>query len=137
MKKKLFFALVIAAIVIGTLRIHCFASTGIYDSLNVSEELLENRNGKLIIERVVGYVIDWDGNGIVLNARDRNYDYISYAGIRGARPGDLVVTYLYYNTETNYVDDVIYRSDWTIGNLYDIDQQEVDINLWIITGNPK
>lgn len=106
----------------------------IWDSSNLDAETLENRTGKLIVERVVGIVLNDAGDGKVLNTDDSYYNYISYRCIGNFRAGDIVVTYLYYNPETGYVDDVIYRSDWTVCNVYCIDQQEIDMNFLRIFG---
>jgi hypothetical protein len=125
--------LLVVIIVIGYARI-TFADAGIWDSSQLSAEILENRNGNLIIERVVGIVLNDAGDGKVLNTDDPYYNYISYRCIGNFRTGDIVVTYLYYNPETGYIDDVIYRSDWTVCNVYSIDQQEIDMNFLRIFG---
>lgn len=82
----------------------------LYDSSELTEDILANRQGKLIIEKCVGTVIDDEKNGAIQNA-DSDYNYISYADVDCAK-GDTITTYLIYNPETNYTDDVIKRFDY-------------------------
>ena len=78
----------------------------VYDSSELTEDVLANRQGKLIIEKCVGTVTDDEKNG---NLEDGSY--ISYADVDCTK-GDTVTTYLIYNPETNYADDVIERFDY-------------------------
>lgn len=78
----------------------------IYDSSDITEDILANRQGKLIIEKCVGTVTDDEKNGSLEDG-----SYISYADVDCAK-GDTVVTYLIYNPSTNYTDDVIERFDY-------------------------
>ena len=96
-----------------------------FDSQEINSYMLESRNGKLIVERMIGIVLDDAGNGQMLNTSDPVYNYVNYAGISGIRAGDIVITYLVYNPETNFIDDIIQRSDWVVGNIYDYDQWEI------------
>ncbi|RHI25783.1 hypothetical protein DW172_03625 [Agathobacter rectalis] len=82
----------------------------VYDSSELTEDVLANRQGKLIIEKCVGKVLDDEKNGAIQNA-DSDYNYISYADVDCTK-GDTVTTYLIYNPETNYTDDVIERFDY-------------------------
>lgn len=82
----------------------------VYDSSELTEDILVNRQGKLIIEKCVGTVTDDEKNGAIQNA-DSDYNYISYADVDCTK-GDTVTTYLIYNPETNYTDDVIERFDY-------------------------
>lgn len=82
----------------------------LYDSSKLTEDVLANRQGKLIIEKCVGKVLDDEKNGAIQNA-DSDYNYISYADVDCTK-GDTVTTYLIYNPETNYTDDVIERFDY-------------------------
>ena len=82
----------------------------VIDSSELSNEEIENRNGKLIIERVIGVVDDAEtGAGHVLN--NGNF-YISYKRVDGISNGDIICSYFVYNTETNYIDDIIMRFDY-------------------------
>ena len=85
----------------------------IVDSENLTIEDLQNRNGKLIIERVVGVVVDDDGNGYPIY--DSNY-YICYKSVEGASKGDVICTYLVYNPFNNYEDDIIFRFDYIMSS---------------------
>lgn len=82
----------------------------LYDSSELTEDILANRQGKLIIEKCIGTVTDDEKNGAIQNA-DSDYNYISYADVDCTK-GDTVTTYLIYNPKTNYTDDVINRIDF-------------------------
>lgn len=83
----------------------------IYDTGNLDADILGNRDGAIIIERCIGKVADENGNGYVLELPD---EYISYASVENANPGDVVLTYFVYNPDTNYVDDIMYRYDYIL-----------------------
>lgn len=78
----------------------------LYDSSELTEDVLANRQGKLIIEKCIGTVIDDEKNGSLEDG-----SYISYADVDCVK-GDSVITYLIYNPDTNYTDDVIERFDY-------------------------
>ena len=78
----------------------------LYDSSYLTEDILANRQGKLIIEKCVGTVTDEDRNGSLDDG-----SYISYEDVDCAK-GDTITTYLIYNPETNYTDDVVERFDY-------------------------
>lgn len=82
----------------------------LYDSSELTEDILANRQGKLIIEKCIGTVTDDEKNGIIQNA-DSDYNYISYADV-DCEKGDTITTYLIYNPKSNYTDDVIERFDY-------------------------
>lgn len=89
----------------------------IYDSDDLTLEMLENRNGKVIIERCYGVVIDaGNGAGKVLNPCDEDFDYISYSRCEGIREGTLMMTYLVYDPDTNYFDDIMERYDCVVSH---------------------
>ena len=90
-----------------------------YEPNEITEELLTTRTpDTLIVEKMVGIVLDDAGNGTIINARDPEYSYISYAGL-GFEPLDIVLTLDTYNPDTQYTDDVIIRQDFRIGSLRD------------------
>lgn len=68
-------------------------------------EALENREGKIIIEVVIGTVEDNKGNG-----HDTLGYYYKYDNKRFHK-GDKVRTILIYNPENNFIDDILYRYD--------------------------
>lgn len=84
------------------------------DSANCVDEYWTHK-GTVFVERIIGKVIDNNGNGKVLNlAKDnKEYDYISYANVK-ANKGDIIVTYCLYNPESNGEDDIIARWDYII-----------------------
>jgi hypothetical protein len=98
----------------------------VYDSADLTAEILSNRNGDLIIEKVYGVVVNTEGDGIALEsnedfvkAHNRDYNsiadnYISYKSVEGAEENDIVLTYFIYNPDSNYTDDIIERFDYII-----------------------
>lgn len=92
----------------------------IINSYDLTIEELQSRNGKLIIEKVIGQVDNFvTGAGHQLDNPDF---YISYKGIDGISNGNIICTYFIYNPENNYEDDIMYRYD------YVIDAQIVDVS---------
>ena len=89
----------------------------IIDSEALSAEALENRNGKLIIERVIG-IVDNAETGAGHELSDENA-FISYSAVEGISNGNIICTYLIYNPDTNYIDDIEARYDYIIekGNI--------------------
>ncbi len=83
----------------------------IIDSADLTGEMLENRNGKIIIEKVIGEVLDEEGNGKILNNNDY---YISYKNTKGVKPGSIVLSYMIYDPDTNYIDDIKDRYDYIL-----------------------
>lgn len=86
----------------------------IIDSDKLTMEMLQNRNGKIIIEKVIGQVTDSKGNGRVLNCTSPEYDYISYKSVENANIGDVILTYFVYNPDNNIEDDIMERFDLII-----------------------
>lgn len=78
----------------------------VYDSFDLTEDILANRQGKLIIEKCIGTVTDNEKNGSLEDG-----SYISYEDVNCAK-GDTITTYLIYNPKNNYTDDVIERFDY-------------------------
>ena len=68
-----------------------------------------NDHNIMYIERIIGKVTDNEKNGKVLNPPDDGGYYISYASVKGARKGDIIITYCVYNPDPNWDDDVIER----------------------------
>ena len=86
----------------------------IVDSADLSLEDLENRKGKIIIEKCIGVVENSDGDGRILNCADPDYYYISYRSVEDFQKGDTILTYFIYNPDTNYADDILERFDYVI-----------------------
>lgn len=88
----------------------------LYDASELDAEILENRNGTVIIERCIGFVTNGQtGDGAILNAADKNYNYISYRSIdQEYCDGTVILTYLIYNPDNNYIDDITERYDFVI-----------------------
>lgn len=89
-------------------------SVEIYDSSKLTTDILTNRNGKIIIEKVIGTVENNKLDGKILNCKVDSGDYISYKRVDGAKKGDKIVTYFIYNPFTNVEDDVMERLDFII-----------------------
>lgn len=73
-----------------------------YDELT---EVLEHRNGKIIVEVIEATVLDDEGNG-----SDKFGFYVKYDSMRFSK-GDKVQSVFVYNPDTNYTDDILYRVD--------------------------
>ena len=87
-----------------------FGNIEIYHSTSKEEfdrltPILENRNGKIIIEVIDGTVLDDNGNGMDIAGK-----YIKYDSDRFSK-WDKVQTVFIYNPKTNAFDDVLYRID--------------------------
>lgn len=67
--------------------------------------VIENRNGRIIIEMIDATVLDDDGNG-----SDLFRFYVKYDSGRYSK-GDNVRSVFVYNPDTNYFDDIVCRVD--------------------------
>lgn len=90
----------------------------IYDTRDITENLLESRTegNRVIVERAIGIVTNAErqGDGKILNAID-GYDYISYNNVDfQTYDGTIILTYLVYNPNTTYTDDIIERYDFCL-----------------------
>lgn len=105
---------------LAELRTNGLVDYEMYDSSELSADVLENRKGTTIIERCIGVVTDASsGNehGIVLNAHDPEKNHIGYgalAGIDEIADGTVVLSYMIYNPDNNYIDDITERYDFVI-----------------------
>lgn len=71
-------------------------------------DALENRDGKIVIEVSSGTVLNNEGNG-----KDICGYYIKYDSSRFSA-GDQVQSVFVYNPDTNYIDDIVSRTDTLI-----------------------
>lgn len=95
----------------------------VYDSGDLTAEILENREGTLIIERCIGLVTDkTNGDGIILNCGDDGY-YIAYRGesceTLNLYDGTVLLSYMVYDPNNNYIDDIMERYDFVICREYE------------------
>lgn len=94
----------------------------IYDTSELTPQVMANRSGKIIVEKVIGKVTsnNLDGEILNCNVNDGGYgnkdggNYISYERVNGAKKGDKIVTYFVYNPFSNEQDDVMTRLDYII-----------------------
>jgi hypothetical protein len=86
----------------------------IIESSDLTGEILQNRNGDIIIEVIIGMVTSDEGDGEILNCHNPKYNYISYRDVEGACKGNIILSYVIYNPENNYVDDILYRFDYIV-----------------------
>lgn len=93
-----------------------FKNVKVYDSSEITPDLLENREGKTIVERCYGVVLDMEtGDGRIINAADGAGNYISYRSVYQTHDeNSIMLTYLVYNPENNYCDDIIIRYDFVL-----------------------
>lgn len=91
-------------------------SVVVCDASDLDAETLEARGSTVIVERVIGFVDnEQTGDGVVINAADREYDYICYADCgQTIRKGTILVTYLVYEPDDDNVDTIIIREDFVI-----------------------
>lgn len=108
---KKFIAAIFALLFVG-------AFVRVYDSSELTAEVLENRIGRIVVERCVGVVTDAErGDGKLLNAEDPEYSYIGYRNLGfPVSDGAEVLSYMVYNPINNGVDDIILRLDFPISN---------------------
>ena len=71
-------------------------------------DALETRNGKIIVEVSSGTVLDNEGNGQDICGYYIKYDSSQFSA------GDQVQSVFVYNPETNYIDDIVSRTDTLI-----------------------
>ena len=88
----------------------------VYDTNDLNYDILSGRskNGIIIIEKIIGVVLNSKGDGKILNTDDEQYDYISYRCVDGVKSGDTIITYFIYNPENNAEDDIIERFDYIV-----------------------
>lgn len=102
--------------VISLLESAGFENVKVYDSSEITPDILENRAGKTIVERCYGIVLDMEtGDGRIINAADGAGNYISYRSVYQTHDeNSIMLTYLVYNPENNYCDDIIIRYDFVL-----------------------
>lgn len=128
MKKKVTIILMILVVLI-TVGTTAASSVGFYKKMikrekigkireywneDITCEILQNRGDDIIVEKIIGTVIDKKKNGRVMNTADPKYNYISYKGVKGARKGDVILTICIYTPGNSYEDDVCERFDYII-----------------------
>lgn len=94
----------------------------IYDTSELTPQIMTNRNGKIIVEKIIGEVTNHNLDGKILNCDTDNGgytnkdggNYISYERVDGAKEGDKILTYYIYNPFSNEQDDVLTRMDFII-----------------------
>ena len=83
----------------------------VYEPDDLTEEVLVNRNGKIVIEKFIGICLNEEGDGQILNTANEDFNYIKYHD--GIEPGDVVLSYCIYN-DTDSEDGIISRFDYVI-----------------------
>jgi len=72
--------------------------------------LTHRKDNYILIEVIIGKVVNNKKDGKVLNTSDKYYNYISYRGIKGVKKGDKVITITVF-ANNNYEDDIAIRFD--------------------------
>ena len=75
------------------------------EDYNKMTDILENRNGKIIIKVIETTVLDNEGN-----SSDPFEFYVKFENEK-YRKGDRVQTVIVYNPDSNYSDDILYMID--------------------------
>ncbi|MDD5980145.1 MAG: hypothetical protein PUC23_03435 [bacterium] len=101
-----------------------YDNISVYNTDDIPDRVLENRKGKniTIVERVIGKVtnLDKNGDGIILSTSDSTYNYISYRGLDFETNDEtIILSYLVYNPDTNYTDDIVERYDFPLDREYE------------------
>lgn len=97
----------------------------IYDTSELTTEVLENRHGVTIVERCIGLVTNTepgDEHGIILNTCNQEHNYIGYRGCaktNNINEGTILVSYMIYNDQNNYIDDIKERHDFVLCREYE------------------
>lgn len=94
----------------------------IYDTNDLTPQIMAERNGKIIVEKIIGQVTTDGLDGEILNCNvdEGGYtnkdggNYINYERVEGAKKGDKILTYYIYSPFTNEQDDVLTRLDFII-----------------------
>lgn len=96
----------------------------VYDASELTANILENRRGTTVVERCFGRVTNAEqGDGKILNYADADYYYISYRGVyRPLSDGTILLSYMVYNPDNGYVDDIVERYDFIL----DVEQGRLD-----------
>lgn len=84
-----------------------------YYTEDLTAKILENRGDDIIIERVIGKVINKRKDGKILGEKGK-YDYISYRSVKGAKRGDVIMTLFIYAPGGKDIDDIVDRFDYII-----------------------
>ena len=96
----------------------------VYDASELTGKILREREGTILIERVLGTCLDEDGNGRMLNPDNPDYDRISYADVENVHAGDVVETYLVYDPTTTGYEDVVVRFDFVVDKVVESENFE-------------
>lgn len=84
-----------------------------YYTENLTYDMLVNRGDDIIIEKIIGTVINKKGDGRIMGAKT-SHDYISYKRVKGAKKGDTILTICIYTPGNSYEDDICERFDYII-----------------------
>lgn len=85
------------------------SAMAVYDEAELTPDILESRNGKIIIEVITGTCMDYYGNGMTSQGEAISYDLVG-----GIFPGSQIKTYIIYNPQSNEPDDIAQRYDYVV-----------------------
>lgn len=85
------------------------SAMAVYDESELTPDILESRNGRIIIEVITGTCTDYYGNGLTSQGEAISYDLVG-----GVFPGSQIKTYIIYNPQSNEPDDIVQRYDYVI-----------------------
>lgn len=79
---------------------------------NILEHRADNNKYPIIIEKIIGIVVNSELDGRIINTQSR-FNYISYREVKNVQNGDIVVTYVCYSRD-NYIDSIMFRDDYIV-----------------------
>ena len=92
----------------------------VFTTDDLTAEILHNRVGcgYVVVEKVIGICTNGKGDGKILNTKKGSYiNYHrthDYSTGKRVKKGDVVLTYLIYNPNSNLIDDVVERINYII-----------------------
>ena len=91
------------------------------DASDLTEETLVSRGSVVVVERVIGFVDNAEtGDGVVMNAADRDFDYINYKDCgQEIRDRTIMLTFLVYEPDDDNVDTIVLREDFILSRAFE------------------
>ena len=90
----------------------------VYDSADLTPEILRHRRGKTVVERCIGIVTDMgSGDGVVLNEAGETGNYIGYRSVNlPFQNGSIILSYMVYDPNGECEDGIVDRYDFILND---------------------